>query len=149
MDDEDEIKIEKVLDNGVINYDVHSILNSKNAKRHLRAVRKFQKKMAKKKAKKAAKKEIKKPWCLYCYGTPTGVGKIIGESETTATVLYFEGQRSFDVWDKRSLQRFSTIRSAIKEYEKWLCDMVTLDDLKAAVIRNFPSQRKEILKIKS
>ena len=52
MKDEDKVKIEKVRENGVILYDVYSILNSAPAKRHLQFLRNQQNKR---------KKQFKKP----------------------------------------------------------------------------------------
>lgn len=47
MKDEDEIKIDKVRENGVIVYNVDSILNSAPAKRHLKFLRKLHNKRKK------------------------------------------------------------------------------------------------------
>ncbi len=48
MKDEDEVKIDGVRENGVIIYNVDSILNSAPAKRHLKFLRNSQKKKLKK-----------------------------------------------------------------------------------------------------
>lgn len=98
------------------------------------------------------KKKIRNPWCLYCHGTPSGVGKVVEESKNSAEVVYFENCRdrkqpySSGHWDKKSLRRFATITAAIKEYGKW--SDCSLDELKEIMSGKFPSQRKVILKIK-
>ena len=52
MKDEDEVKIDRVRENGVIVYNVDSILNSAPAKRHLKFLRNLQNKKKLKKSKK-------------------------------------------------------------------------------------------------
>ncbi len=51
MEDGDGVKIEKVRYNGVIIYDISSILQSSAAKKHLKFIRKLHAKMNKKKKK--------------------------------------------------------------------------------------------------
>ena len=93
------------------------------------------------------KKKIRNVWCLYCHGTPTGVGKIVEESESSAEVIKYEGQ-SPEAWDKKSLKRFATIAAAIKKFREWREGyQLTLDKLKEVMVDRFPSQRKAILKI--
>ena len=48
MEDEDRVKVEKVRYNGVIIYDVFSILESSAAKKHLKFIRKLHAKINKK-----------------------------------------------------------------------------------------------------
>ena len=94
------------------------------------------------------KKKIEKPWCMYCHGTPTGIGKIVEESESSAEVIKYEGQSS-EVWDKKSLRRFTTVTGAIKEFRRWREGyQFSMDELKRVMVNRFPSQRKAILKIK-
>lgn len=93
------------------------------------------------------KKKIKKPWCIYRHGTPTGIGMVLEESKTSALVLYCEGQHySPEVWDKKYLWRFATITAAIKKFKGW--GGCGIEELKEMISSHFPSEAKEIAKIK-
>ena len=89
-------------------------------------------------------KEIKKPWCI-CIGIwfRKRIGKIIQESEVSATVIHAEDQwyppRS---WDKNFLERFETLEEAV---EKLILDLDIENRNKAIELTkdNFPSLFKE------
>lgn len=88
-------------------------------------------------------------WCIYkgemCF--PFGIGKIVKEeSKTSANVAYTEGQMyPPELWDKKFLERFRSITAAIKKFAE--LTKVPLYKIKESTAENFPSRKKEILKI--
>lgn len=86
-----------------------------------------------------------KIWCI-CGGDPffpIGISKIIDESKEIARVQDNEKQMyPLQDWDPKYLGRYQNITDAIKMFAQ--ITSTPLHEVKKSMIRNFPSQRKEI-----
>lgn len=100
-----------------------------------------------KKEKDMSGKKINKPWCVFLYGWPGGIGKIVEESKSVAFLMYCEGQHySPEPWDTKYLWRFANITNAVKKFHK--STKCNLEQLKQQMIAYFPSEKNEIERIK-
>lgn len=87
----------------------------------------------------------KKPWCVYFYVFPSGIGKIESESDTSAYVRYSENQMyPLELWDKNYLRRYWTLRSAALFFSRRIGR--PFECVMKSTTENFPSEIKKRLR---
>lgn len=61
--------------------------------------------------------EIKKPWAVYHYGVPCGIGRIISETPQILTIRDSEKQTyPLQLWNPKAVRRFSTSPEAVEYF---------------------------------
>jgi len=93
-------------------------------------------------------KPIEKPWAVYHYLRPSGIGKVISENKFSLDLLYSEGQHfSLEIWDPNYVKRFETPLEAIDYFLPHSGQENNKEKLIEIFLCKFPSERANLEKI--
>ena len=93
-------------------------------------------------------KQIEKPWTVYSYLGPSGIGKVLSESKFSLDLLYSEGQYfPLEIWDPNYVKRFETPLEAIDYFLPYSGHENNKEKLIELFLWKFPSERANLEKL--
>jgi hypothetical protein len=93
-------------------------------------------------------REIKKPWAVYRYLRPSGIGKIMSEHKFSLNLLYSEGQYfPTPLWNPDYVKRFETSLEAIEYFLPYSECENNKEKLVEIFLFKFPSERTNLEKL--